>query len=201
MICAKCATSPRLPHDCHTTATAKQLPTASDCQRLPTIATAYLHIKRHIPHPRDQACYMTCNTQAPFPWVFHFLVFLQWQSCGNRWQSLAVGSCFAVAIVWQSCGSRGGRGDVVYFASNTLRVIRISHQILLESFGHHACLDGLVEIQDLRKLEGWRRLTRQFLICSGCGSQVGSPPALFRKFFWKSGVTGARWILCYLTGA
>ena len=69
--------------DCHSIAT--RLP--HDCQRLPTIAIAYLHIKRHIPHPRDQACHMTCSTQTPIPCMFQFLGFLQWQSCGNRRQS------------------------------------------------------------------------------------------------------------------
>ena len=94
--------------DCHSIAT--RLP--HDCQRLPTIATAYLHIKRHIPHPRDQACHMTCNTQTPLPRTFHFLGFFQWQSCGNRWQSCHFSHCSAVAIVWQSCGSRW---DAAYF--------------------------------------------------------------------------------------
>ena len=95
--------------DCHSIAT--RLP--HDCQRLPTIATAYLHIKRHIPHPRDQACHMTCSTQTPIPCLFQFLGFLQWQSCGNRRQSYHFSpSCKLlrsgnrVAVVWQSLGCR-----------------------------------------------------------------------------------------------
>ena len=91
--------------DCHSIATRL----LHDCQRLPTIATVYLHIKRHIPHLRDQAHHMTCNTQTPLPCMFHFLGFLQWQSCGNRWQSFHF-SCTCklfcsgnrVAVVWQS---------------------------------------------------------------------------------------------------
>ena len=85
--------TPRLPHDCHTT------------------ATANLHIKWHIAHPRDQACHMICNAQTSLPDMIHFLDFLLWQSCGSRASCIPNVCYFAVAVVWQLCGSRA---DIIF---------------------------------------------------------------------------------------